>query len=166
MAPLITALKAGHFQTAKFLRDNGAHPNVTGYEERSPLHAAAWYGDFKMVQVLLEYKADVNARSAHHETPLHCASQGWKGYSSGHTLYPLLPKVARLLLEHGADVNALMNGRIAALYMATRLGNVEVVRVLLEHGVDVGAETEDGETAFQRKEESTEIMKLLSETRC
>jgi hypothetical protein len=162
VAPLIAALKGGHFQTAKLLRDNGAHPNVTGYGGRTPLHGAAGHGDLEMVQVLLEYEADVNARSAEGETPLHFASEGW---SRRPNLDLLLPKVARLLLERGAEVNARRDDRSTALHIAVRDKKVGVVRVLLEHDADVGAESRSGRTAFQlaRGEEGAEIRKLLSE---
>jgi ankyrin repeat protein len=170
VAPLIAALHGGHFQTAKFLRDNGAHPNVTGVGGRTPLHAAAWKGDLEMVQVLLKYKANVKARSAKGETALHFA---YREYSARPIVGPSMPKVARLLLEHGADVNALMSNysteledhHSTALHFAAQFGMVEVVRVLLEHGADVGAENVDGKTAFQlaQGEEGTKIKKLLSE---
>ena len=162
VAPLIAALKAGHFQTGKFLHDNGAHPNVTGYGGRTPLHGAAGHGDFEMVQVLLEYEADVNARSIEGETPLHFASEGW---SRRPNLDLLLSKVARLLLEHGAEVNARRDDRSTALHIAVRDKKVEVVRVLLEHDADVGATSKSGKTAFQlaRGEEGAVIKKLLSE---
>jgi ankyrin repeat protein len=161
VAPLIAALNGGHSQTAKLLRDNGAHPNVTGYVGRTPLHGAAWQGDLEMVKVLL-YKADVNARSDFGETPLHFAYQGW---SAPPNVIPSLPKVARLFLEHGAEVNALTGSRSTALHFAARDGMVEVVRVFLEHGADVGAENDDGKTAFQlaQGEEGNEIKKLLPE---
>ena len=122
-----------------------------------------------MVQVLLEYEADVNARSTLGETPLHFAYH----YSTRPNVGPSMPKIARLLLEHGANVNALMHyhstslldHRSTALHFAARDGMVEVVRVLLEHGADVGVKNDDGKTAFQlaRGEEGTEIKKLLSE---
>ena len=130
VVPLIAALNGGHTKTAKFLHDNGAHPNVTGYRGRTPLHAAAWKGDFAMAQVLLEYKADVNARSVDGETPLHFTSGGW---SLRPNVGPSLAKVARLLLEHGADVNARQNDSINVLDLAVRHGKTEVVRVLFEH---------------------------------
>jgi ankyrin repeat protein len=164
VSPLIAALNAGHFQTARFLHENGAHPNVTGLFERTPLLAAAWLGDLEMVQVLLEYKADVNARGADGETPLHFQDPE---YSPRSIFGTSLPKVARLLLENGADVNARRNDSFTALHLAARRGMVEVVRVLLEHGADVGAETGDGRTAFQlaggEEGEGNEIKKLLSE---
>jgi Ankyrin repeats (3 copies) len=157
VASLIAALEARHYQTAKFLRDNGAHPNVTGFEGKTPLHSAAWYGNLEMIQVLLEYKADVNAQTDVGETPLQFACRGKRS--------SLLAKVARLLLEHGADVNTVRNNRSTALHTAVQEGEVETVRVLLEHGADIGAETEYGETAFQlaRGRGHIEIMKLLSE---
>jgi hypothetical protein len=171
VAPLIAALNGGHFQTAKFLRDNGAHPNVTGLVGRTPLHGAAWKGDLEMVQLLLEYKADVKARSAKGETALHFA---YSEYSARTIVGPSMPKVARLLLEHGADVNARMSRRYlaaledqrsTALHYAAEYGMVEVVSVLLEHGADVGAENEDGKTAFQLAQEdgAAQITKLLSD---
>jgi len=165
VTPLIAALKARHSQTAKFLRDNGAHPNVTGYEGRAPLHAAVWHGDFEMVQVLLEYRADVNARSAVGETPVQFASRSASEYPYP-SLSSRLPKVARLLLEHGADVNARRDhGGLTALHLAVQASNIEVVRILLEHGADVGAETINGQTAsqFAWGEEGAKIQKLLSE---
>ena len=52
--PLVAALAAGHFQpeTAKFLIDNDAHPNVRGIHNMTPPLSAAYNGDLKMVQVL------------------------------------------------------------------------------------------------------------------
>jgi len=61
-----------------------------------------------MIQVLLEYQADVNARSAVGETLLIFGSQSRSNHPN---LGPSLPEVALLLLEHGADVNALKKQR-------------------------------------------------------
>jgi Ankyrin repeats (many copies) len=76
LTPLVAALARGHLRTAKFLFDNGAHPNFRGRSEMTPLLSAAYNGDFEMVQVLLNYKADVNSRHNGGWTSLHLASNG------------------------------------------------------------------------------------------
>jgi ankyrin repeat protein len=160
LTPLVAALAAGHFQTARFLHDNGAHPNVTGYERTTPLHSAAFCGDFEMVQVLLKYGADVNARRAGGKAPLHFASEGTG--LRGPNIDRSLSNVARLLLEHGADVNARENEQSTPLCLAVIHGRIEVVRVLLEHGADVIAQDAHGKTALQMTS-NDKIMKLLLE---
>ncbi|KAF8476566.1 ankyrin repeat-containing domain protein, partial [Russula ochroleuca] len=106
-----------------------------------------------VVQVLLNLKVDVNDPGLSNWTAIYNASQGCS--ISSHTPYnnpQLLPNVAQLLLEHGADVNARIehggdddNGR-TPLHTAANYGRVEVVRVLLEHGANVGAEDNKGRT--------------------
>ncbi|MGH7832599.1 MAG: ankyrin repeat domain-containing protein, partial [Candidatus Binatia bacterium] len=77
------------------LRDAlGANPsavNEKDKEGRTPLHSAAAGGNAKVVAVLLEKHADVNARAPDDSTPLHYAAAG------GHL------SVAELLLAAGAD---------------------------------------------------------------
>ena len=146
VTPLIAALAGRHFQTAKLLRDKGAHPNVE--RNNTPLHSAAFYGDVEMVQVLLKYEADVNAQDFAGLTPLYYALEGF--YFGATTNIALsLSKVARLLLEHGADVNTRNNHHDIPLHFAAKFGRVEVVRVLLEHVANLGMEDDDGKTAIQ-----------------
>ena len=59
-------------------------------------------------------------------------------------------EVARFLVEHGADVNAQNNDGWTALMAAAMFGRVEVARFLVEHGADVNAQTNDGYTALMR----------------
>ena len=165
VTPLVAALAHGHFQTARFLIDNGADPNVRGDYNMTPLLSAAFNGDFEMVQVLLKYKADISARDNFGENALHNASHG-----SGSEIGPSLSNVAQLLLKHGADVNARTDkdkGHSTPLHIAAEYGRVEVVHVLLQHGADVDTEDGSGRTALQHASDKGhhEIMKLLSEHR-
>ena len=67
--------------------------------------------------------ADVNATDLHQCIPLHYAAE--KGHS----------KIAELLLQNGADVNAkTIESEKTPLLYAARYGHLEVVQILLKHG--------------------------------
>ena len=149
VTPQVAALAAGHFRTAKLLHDNGVHPNVRGWRDNTPLHSAAYYGKLKIVQELLKYKADVNARNAFGDTPLHHASEGFSSFGGGLDITLSLSDIARLLLEHGADVNARGERDSTPLHLAAQYGRVEVVQVLLEHVANLGSDDDDRKTKFQ-----------------
>jgi ankyrin repeat protein len=97
--PLVAALAGEHFQTADLLRRRGADPDVrSGYYGMNPMHVAAYSGNFEVVRKLIEYDpAYIHARDKFGWTPLLRTSQGHY-FKDG--------SVLRLLLEHGADINA------------------------------------------------------------
>jgi Ankyrin repeats (3 copies)/Ankyrin repeats (many copies) len=155
--PLVAALAGEHFQTADLLRHNGADLDVQGWNGKNPLHGAAYSGNLEVVRILIEYDpAYINARDDDGETPLHWASRGHNFKDSS---------VVRLLLEHGADVNAQGLNGWTPLHLASFKGALEVVRPLLEHGADVEAKDNGGETALQVAASSgrDEVVKLLRE---
>jgi ankyrin repeat protein len=134
-------LAGGHFQTADLLRHNGANPHVQGYRKTIPLHSAAYYEDFEVVQKLIEYDADIDARDEDGWTPLSWASRG-RYFKDG--------SVLRLLLERGADVNSRADDDgCTPLHRASEHSALEIVRLLLEHGADIEAVNRDGKTALQ-----------------
>jgi ankyrin repeat protein len=141
MRPLIAALAGEHFQTADLLHRNGADPHVRGYGKAIPLHSAAYFENFEVVQKLIEYNANINARDEYGWTPLSWASRGCY-FKDG--------SVLRLLLERGADVNARAHiDGSTPLHLASVNGALEAVRLLLEHGADVEAVSVEGKTALQ-----------------
>jgi Ankyrin repeats (many copies) len=93
--PAVAALAGKHFQLAQVLHRNKSSVEPRGRYGVTPLHSAAFYGDLEMVRVLLEYGVDVNTTNSYGCTPLDYASIG------GHHNKP---KVARLLVDHGADL--------------------------------------------------------------
>ena len=106
------------------LLSRGANPNTTcDTAGRSPLHAAAQFGDARCIQLLLDFAADLEPRDTHGFTPLMLA--GKFGYPAGST-------GLATLLERGADPRAtdVVAGR-NALHAATADGSVACVRSLL-----------------------------------
>ena len=77
----------------------GAEPDAVGPEGWSALHKMCFYGNVRTVAALLEGGADANMRRNFGSAPLHKPP-----------LHALDPAIAKLLLAHGADPNALDNG--------------------------------------------------------
>ena len=155
MTPALAALERRHFELARILHRIGSPVDLRGWGTYSPLHSAARQGDCEIIQVLLDWKLDINAICDGDETPLHLALARW------------LPKhfeTIRLLLEHGADPNARDSDGSTPLHLASYSAKVEVVRLLLKHGADVEAVDKYGGTPFQvaSKKGRDEITKLLS----
>ena len=106
----------------------------------TPLHYAVFCGLYDIVKVLIaEHPQDVNSRSfVGKETPLHLTSQ-W-GYVD----------LARLLIEHSADVAAQDEDGTTPLYGASSWGRVDLARLLIEHGADVAAQSNNGTTPLHQ----------------
>ena len=104
---------------------------------RTPLHYAAFCGLYDIAKTLaIEHPQDVNSQSIHSRaSPLYLASRG------GHE------DLARMLIEHGADVSAQTTDRWTALHEASENGHMNVARLLIDFGADVSAWTEDRWTA-------------------
>ena len=91
-----------------------------------------------MVRVLPSYKADVSTRSDERWTAIHYVSQGFQ-ISVIRNISQSLPDVARLLLEHGANVDAEdSEGRTPFQIASENNGCDEIMKLLSEHGTSEG----------------------------
>ena len=153
--PALAALARRHLDLARILHQNGSPVDLLGNSQRTPLHSAAIVGDSEIVQVLLDWKLDINAKDAYGWTPL---------YSALLDRPPNYFEVLQLLLDHGADPNAQMSDGSTPLHYASSYGAVKDLRLLLKYGVDIEAVDNKGKTAFQVSSENgrDEIMKVLS----
>jgi len=127
--PLMFAVLYGDSAAVKWLLDGGADPNVKNEAGATALMWAV--NDLDKTRLLVDKGADVNAHSEDHRTPLLIASG-----------LPGAAPVAKILLEHGADVNAKapsLGGDTTPLIQAAAIGDETVFRLLIEHGADVNA---------------------------
>jgi len=154
---MIAARRTGNAATVKLLLERGANPNPNTHPaaESSPLIEAATAGDAAGVELLLAKGADVKEAG---EPALEmavtfqcakCVSLLVAKDLSRKDYTVALPNIAvlgdvnsvRLMLDHGADVNALDPlGRTPLMYAAASdLLDLDVVKLLVERGADVNA---------------------------
>lgn len=119
-----------NYDMTKALLDAGASTDSISRERRTPLHAAALFGNTKTVTLLLDHGAKVSAVSSGGNTPLVDAVQSFD-----------IDKL-KLLLQHGADPNP-KGHSIAPLALAVWVENNEAIKELLRAGADVNAATTD-----------------------
>jgi len=133
---LVAACSEGDIGRVRRLLDEGrVSVHETTEEGESLLSLACSAGYYELAQVLLAMRANVEDRGMKGDcTPLMEAA------SAGHT------DIVRLLIAHGADVNAQSSSGNTPLMYACAGGHEEVVRVLLEAGANVEDHNENGHT--------------------
>jgi uncharacterized protein len=103
----------------------------------TPLGLSVFFGNKETVEVLLANGAEGNvaSRESMKVTPLHSAAAGRQA------------AIARLLIEHGANVNARqIELGFTPLHEAAGNGDLEFAELLVERGADVNAKMTDGKT--------------------
>jgi uncharacterized protein len=118
-----------------------------------PVGLAAFFSHRDTVEFLLGAGANVNqaARNKMNVAAIHAASAAGR------------PDIVRLLIEHGADVNARQQDGFTPLHEAALTGQIELVKLLLDNGAVVNLESDSGKTAltFAIEAGKTEIAELL-----
>ena len=117
------------------------------------LSAACAKGDSTAVQKLIAAGANVNSRSHENDgarVPIE------EAIAEGHA------EVVRLLLNSGADVNAVASGGKVPLHMAATIGSENIVKLFLSNGADPTAADYYGTAAdWARRIKRDEIANLI-----
>jgi len=122
ITPLLLACTNGSAAMVEKLLAAQANPNAASWAGETVLMRCARTGNLDAVKSLLARGADVRAKETQHA---HTALM-W-AVAAKH------PEVARVLLEHGADVNARSSTGFTPLLFAAQQGDMECVRILLPH---------------------------------
>ncbi len=136
---IFDAVTSGDAHTVRELvRREPSAANAYCEEGWTPLHLAAYYGQRKVAEVLLQSGANVQAwtRSGLKTMPIHAAAAGhWRD-------------LIDLLISNGADVNARQHGGWTALHDAAFCGDVGIAKLLIEHGALINVRQDEGLTAL------------------
>ncbi|MFL6257381.1 MAG: ankyrin repeat domain-containing protein [Pyrinomonadaceae bacterium] len=150
--PLFEAVKKGDVYELKRLLAGGADPNVYNDIGVTPLDVAVAKGDAETIRALLAGGADPNAEMQ----------------TSGDTALTVAvklrdPLVALLLLDKGADVNLRPKSEhgAAALHVAARNGDLEMLNLLLSRGAEPDVRDARGNTPLMTGAEYTPVIEAL-----
>lgn len=141
--PLAWAVSRDHSQLAAALLERGAQVDARASSSWWP--ANEYYG---------RLQRDAKPPTQYGETPLHLAAE------SGDV------NLVRLLLDHGADVNARAHSFEnqpggSALHMAAAAGNLDVARLLLDRGANVNLQSSGAMTPLHSSMKHPTMVKLL-----
>ncbi len=114
-----------------------------------PLGLAAFFGQLEVLKYLLERGGDPNlsASNAMRVAPLHSAV----AFSDPQVAYAM----ARLLVESGAQVNAIQQGGWTPLHEVAESNQLETAGLLLANGADPHAGNDDGLTPLALAQSKT-----------
>ncbi|KAK0719306.1 ankyrin repeat-containing domain protein [Lasiosphaeris hirsuta] len=142
------------------------------YMSEDTLHLAAVCGAVELIQLLLDHGADINEHDMEGSTPLYCSTRHGQaaatrllvsrgadasaktpsGHCAIHNLWvfesSVIPEIARLLVDAGAEVNAVSHLNLAdalcqqreqgsALHVSVAMRSLTAVESVLEQGADV-----------------------------
>ncbi|MCS5711210.1 ankyrin repeat domain-containing protein [Candidatus Berkiella aquae] len=113
----------------------GIHIEKQGQYCRTPLHWAVIFGNTEIVRLLLDNRADTEAKDITKKTPLHWA------------VIQKRPEIIQLLLKNGANIEAKDNLGKTPLHRAIYLH--QNFQFLLDNGADIEAKDNSGRTPLQ-----------------
>ncbi len=131
----------------KLVSEQPGSANAFAMDGYQPLGLACFFGHRMVVEFLLSKEAEVNSPSHNrmHVMPLHSA-----------VAHQDLA-ISRMLLEHGADVNATQADDSAPMHEAAGNGQLEMVQLLIEFGAEVNQKMSDGRTPLAVAEQAGHI---------
>lgn len=153
--PLWWATYIGDVTSSEILLSFGADPSKSDFEKSSPLHTSAWASSARLLKMLLDCGADVNAVTADGATPLHFCNFNDVD-------------AARILLDYGADCNAKNNIGRTPLFLCAMDNSDLLVELLLQRGADQYIADWEGNYPWQTAviRSAAQVLQVLSRHGC
>lgn len=140
LSPLAVASMSGKAKAVKLLLEKGANPKLTDNEGDSILHKLATVirkEHLDALKILMSAKVDLEAKNIHGETPLHAAAKAKNKIG------------AKLLIQNGADKNALDDQGETILFKFARQGDFVSVINFADMGISLQHKNKKGESVIQ-----------------
>ena len=116
-SPLILAAYHGQKKLVKLFLENGADVNYA-YHQGTALHASVFKGEIEIVEMLLDYDANINYQDENGSTALH------------YSIIYNKEKISRLLLEKGANYNLADNSSKSPKNYAEEFLRYELLEIM------------------------------------
>lgn len=139
------AFSAGHWETARLIKEEESHLLGASLEKPDELTSAIESHDLSKAREILERGFDVNRRTSEGLTPLHQALQ------------KNALDICLALLQSGADIDAQTADGWRPIHCAAISGLEAPVRLCLDHKADWLASTADGQTVLHKACQSNNI---------
>jgi ankyrin repeat protein len=161
ITPLILAAHLGRVEITKILMENESLDVDKGSNDLqlTPLSVACAAGNFEVIEILLNNGANVNKADTLSRPPLYFCFIRLQEDSNVFENQLICMKMARLMLQGGADPNFVVNKEKGRTLLMEYCGitvdmsnkeketNLKVIKFLLEHGADAGVKSQKGKTA-------------------
>ncbi|XP_051935659.1 ankyrin-3-like isoform X28 [Hippocampus zosterae] len=130
------ATQGDHLNCVQLLLQHDVPVDDVTNDYLTALHVAAHCGHYKVAKLIVDKKANPNAKALNGFTPLHIACKKNRA------------KVMELLLKHGASIQAVTESGLTPIHVAAFMGHENIVHALTHHGASPNTANVRGETAL------------------
>ena len=119
-----------------FLQYDSNLVTIRDFEQCTPLIRAVEIRNYRLVQALCDYKAELDVVNVSHDTPLHIAV---KNGDVG---------IVEYLVNNGAYLRVWNREGVYPMHIAIQQGNYDILTMLCPYQIDANLPTRDGQTPF------------------